>query len=503
MKHLTAAAYARYSTDNQTHSSIEYQMRKIEEFCKAHEITITARFTDEAYSGTNTDRPAFQELCAAARRHEFSAVVVYDISRGSRDVADWFGFRREMALLGIEVIAVEDKLGDILNPADYLTELITVGLGQHHVLTSRQKSIDSIATKAKTGQFLGGYPPLGYDVRDGQYIINPAEAGIVRTIFAMYADGRSYREILTEIGEVRGKRGRVLGSNSLHSILKNERYIGVYSWCKIHQRIMGKYAGKIPNENAVRIEGAIPPIIDKATWEKVQTRMSDKKRNAVNKAKREYLLSGLIGCCECGGTFVGHTSTRRTKDGKVYENRYYSCGTKYRNHTCNAANLNADEVETFAVQQLKMYLLALDFEEMAQKIADQINNAADDLKEERIELADVEAQLANGTKAILKGLDYPELQQEMFRLRVRKSELEDIIGRKNPKRPVDPKKIAAYFRHCAEDWSTDLHDIVRSMVKIYAHADGSYDLNIGVHIVDCGSAFPLVCTIIHHPAKSA
>ena len=225
MKNLTAAAYARYSTDNQTHSSIEYQMRKIEEFCKANEITITARFTDEAYSGTNTDRPAFQELCAAARRHEFSAVVVYDISRGSRDVADWFGFRREMALLGIEVIAVEDKLGDILNPADYLTELITVGLGQHHVLTSRQKSIDSIATKAKTGQFLGGYPPLGYDVRDGQYIINPAAAGIVRTIFAMYADGRSYRDILTEIGEVRGKRGRVLGSNSLHSILKNERRI--------------------------------------------------------------------------------------------------------------------------------------------------------------------------------------------------------------------------------------------------------------------------------------
>ena len=46
MKNLTAAAYARYSTDNQTHSSIEYQMRKIEEFCKANEITITARFTD-------------------------------------------------------------------------------------------------------------------------------------------------------------------------------------------------------------------------------------------------------------------------------------------------------------------------------------------------------------------------------------------------------------------------------------------------------------------------
>ena len=216
MQAKTAAAYARYSTDNQTHSSIEYQMRKIEEHCKANGITIVARFADEAYSGTNTDRPAFQQLCAAARRHEFSAVVVYDISRGSRDVADWFGFRREMALLGIEVISVEDKLGNILNPADYLTELITVGLGQHHVLTSRQKSMDSIATKAKTGQFLGGYPPLGYDVKDGQYIINPQESRIVKQIFELYAAGKSYDYILSHIGQVRGKRGRVIGKNALH-----------------------------------------------------------------------------------------------------------------------------------------------------------------------------------------------------------------------------------------------------------------------------------------------
>jgi site-specific DNA recombinase len=494
MQAKTAAAYARYSTDHQTSSSIEYQMRKIEEYCKAHELTITARFEDAAYSGTNTDRPAFQQLCAAARRHEFSAVVVYDISRGSRDVADWFGFRREMALLGIEVISVEDRIGDILNPADYLTELITVGLGQHHVLTSRQKSMDSVATKAKTGQFLGGYPPLGYIVKNGQYIIDPAESRVVKQIFELYAAGKSYDYILSQIGQVRGKRGRVIGKNALHYILKNERYIGVYSWCKVHQKIMGKYAGRIPNENAVRIEGAIPPIIDKTTWEKVQARMSNNKRNAANKAKRTYLLSGLIECTNCGGTYVGHTT-----HSKGHEYSCYCCGTKYRNHTCDAKNLNAVEVETFVVQNLKMYLLALDFDEMAKKIADSINGAADDLKAERMELLDIEAQLANGTRAILKGLDYPELQEEMFKLRVRKSELEDVLARKNPHKPVDPKKIAALFQSYAENWDANLPEIVRSMVKIYAHADGSFDLNIGVHIASCGSTIQPLCITIHYP----
>lgn len=497
MQAKTAAAYARYSTDHQTSSSIEYQMRRIEEYCKANGITVTAQFADEACTGTNTDRPAFQALCAAARAHSFQAVVVYDISRGSRDVADWFGFRREMALLGIEVISVEDKIGDILNPSDYLTELITVGLGQHHVLTSRQKSMDSVATKAKSGQFLGGYPPFGYIIRDGQYIIEPAEARIVRTIFNRYAAGESYDSILRVIGEVRGKRGRVIGRTALHAILKNERYIGVYTWCKQHHKIMGKYAGRIPNENAVRIEGAIPAIIDMETWEKVRERMSDNKRRAVNKAKRSYLLSGLIECTSCGGSYVGHTTTS-----KGHEYRSYCCGTKYRNHTCSAKNLNAEEIETFVVQNLKMYLLALDFDKMAQKIADEINGAADDLKAERMELLDVEAQLANGTKAILKGLDYPELQTELFKLRVRKSELEDIIGRKNPRKPVDPEKIAALFRSFAENWDKDLPNIVRSMIKIYAHADGSFDLNIGVHIVDCGSKQQPICIVIHYPQSA-
>lgn len=478
----TAAAYARYSTEHQTSSSIEYQMRKIDKYCASNGIVIAKRYADEAFSGTNTDRPAFRQLCEDARTKLFDTVVIYDISRGSRDVSDWFGFRKQMAVLGIQVVSVEDKIGDIMNPSDYLTELITVGLGQHHVLTSRQKSMDSIATKAKTGQFLGGTPNLGYDIIDGQYVINQSEAAVVRKIFSMYADGRSYNEILTTIGTVYGKKGRPLGKNSLHYLLKNERYIGVYSWCKRHVKIMGKWAGGIPNENAVRIENAMPRIIDDQTWERVQKRMSDRKHRAVNKAKREYILSGLIECADCGAAYVGHTST----NSRGYSTRYYCCGNKYRTHSCSSKNINADEIESFVVQNLKMYLLGLNFEKMANEIADKVNSASVDLKEERIELADINAQLANGTKAILKGLDYPELQTEMFKLRVRKTELEDIISRSSKKSSVNPDRIVELFQHAVENWDTDLKSILRSMIKIYAHADGSFDLNIGVHISGCG-----------------
>ena len=71
-----------------------------------------------------------------------------------------------------------------------------------------------------------------------------------------------------------------------------------------------------------------------------------------------------------------------------------------------------------------------------------MNGSTPDLRTERAELAEISAQLNNGLKAILTSLDIPELRDEMDRLRVRKEELEDIIGHRMARRKaVDPKDI--------------------------------------------------------------
>ena len=167
---MRGAAYARYSTDHQQHNSIEYQLAAIRQYCAENQITITATYTDEGETGTNTDRPGFQSMMAAAERGEFEAVVIYDITRGSRDVGDWFQFRKKFLMLGIQVIATTQSLGDITNSNDFLLELLSVGLGHREVLETRSKSIAGVAVKAKQGKFLGGVPPLGYNVVDGNYV---------------------------------------------------------------------------------------------------------------------------------------------------------------------------------------------------------------------------------------------------------------------------------------------------------------------------------------------
>jgi len=171
---------------------------------------------------------------------------------------------------------------------------------------------------------------------DGKYLINEHEAETVRIVFEEYAAGASYNAIIDKLKGKPGKFGRPLGKNSLCDILQNERYIGVYTWNKRIMRIMRKYAGGKLNPNCIRLEGIIPPIIDDETWGRVRSRMIQRNRRAENKAKREYLLSGLIECSECGATYVGHCCVNKRKDGSTRETRYYECGNKYRTRSCGA-----------------------------------------------------------------------------------------------------------------------------------------------------------------------
>lgn len=155
---MRAAAYARYSTDHQQRNSIEYQLDAIRAYCREHDITITATYTDEGETGTNTDRPGFQSMMAAADRGEFEAVVIYDISRGSRDVGDWFQFRKKMLHLGVQVISATQELGDPESGNDFLVELLNVGLGDREVLETRQKSIAGVAVKPSRGSSWAAQP---------------------------------------------------------------------------------------------------------------------------------------------------------------------------------------------------------------------------------------------------------------------------------------------------------------------------------------------------------
>ena len=483
---MKAAAYARYSTDRQTDNSIAYQLNGIREYCKKENIEIIHAYTDEAQTGTNADREGFDRLCNDAQIGLFDTVVIYDIQRGSRDVADWFIFRKEMYKLGVKVLSPNAQIGDLLNPDDFLLELLNVGLGQREVLATRQKVIAGQTARAKEGVFLGGIAPLGYDIVDQQYVINEREAKIVRTIFTMYASGKSYGDIVDALKDERGKRGQHFGKNSLSSILRNDRYTGLYTWNRRNVKQMRKWAGGGPNPNIVQIEGIIPRIIDERLWERVQMRLKDRKRNAAAGAKREYLLSGLIECGECGASYVGHTVVNK----KGYEYKSYMCGNKTRTHTCDNKNISAKMIEDAAVKAVKEYLEEMDIDKAVDEVCKKVNLVTADLSKEKKELGEIERKLNNAAKLMI---EMPEMREEFLnqthQLKLRKSELDDIIyAHERKDRGVDPEKLRAYLQDGISTMNSDgsSKDLLKQHItKIYAYKD-EININIGVRLSGSG-----------------
>lgn len=247
---------------------------------------------------------------------------------------------------------------------------------------------------------------------------------------------------------------------------------------------MRKWAGGKPNPDVVRIEDCIPPIIDKEVFNVCQERMKNKKRNGSYSSKREYMLSGLIECTACGSTYVGHTSTNT----KGYSTRYYACGTKYRSKTCIAKNINADMIETFVVSHLKQYLATANFDEIATQICLQVNNASKDLSKEKNEIAEIDRKIRNAMNAFMSGVVFPEMQEEVDRLRIRKSELEDIVARRSATNaPVRKDRVIKFFEYAFNLIEQDPKQAVKCLItKIYANTDGTFVVNVGVHLDSCG-----------------
>ena len=202
---------------------------------------------------------------------------------------------------------------------------------------------------------LGGTPPLGYDVSlEKKYVINESEAQVVRTIFYRYANDEGYIAILRYLNGMGycTKRGNPFGKSSLYSILENEKYVGNFIFNKkLEKDVSGKRNPQWkPKDEWIIVEDAIPAIIDKETFAKVQTKMeANASRGGRFKAKEIYLLSGIVYCGECGTGMYGNTR----KCGRN-KSRYssYRCTSRANHKGCVNKELRKEYLENYVLDEL-------------------------------------------------------------------------------------------------------------------------------------------------------
>lgn len=439
---MLAYGYCRYSSDLQNEASIEQQKDELEEYAKRNDIEIIKYYCDEAQSGKKSTRENFQQMCKdACKNKKIGAVLVWKTDRFARSTIDSLLYRENLKKHGVQLISITQPIDDNTPEGKLMTTLLA-GMDQYYIENLASNVNRALKANAKDSLFNGGIPPLGYDIVDKKYVINEKEAKIVKKIFDLRNKGYSLNEIITELNKLgyKTKKGKEFKINSLVDLLKNEKYIGIYIYNKgtsdNHREV---------REDTIRNENAIPAIIEKEVFYKVNEKKEKKESTA---SKNFYLLTGLIVCPKCGAKYCG-TTNPRIKNGKKYTYRYYKCINRNSKNKCTGPLIKQEVIEAEVIKLLTERLLDVKtIEEIVTRIDKEYKSAQKDFTEDvemlEKQLKEIKTQIDNLINMVMNGIATNSIKEKMLDLEGKKEIIEEEIEYKKRIAETDyitPEKI--------------------------------------------------------------
>ena len=380
------ALYCRLSRDDGTESesnSIGNQKKLLSQKAKEMGLTDTKYYVDDGYTGTNFNRPGFQQLIDDIEIGLVSAVMVKDLSRLGRDYVSVGNYTDSyFPEHNIRFIAVNDAIDSDEGESE-IAPFKNI-LNEMYARDISKKIRSSHRLRGSMGEPLS-QPPYGYmksPENKKKWIIDPEAATVVKSIFKMCLDGKGNETIARELQE-----NEVLipmaywRSKGLNRGGKKTQ-TNPYKWCKTTvQKILSQqeYCGDIINfktysksfKNKRRIENSKEnwavfkdvnePIIDRETFETVQKFISKTKRRAPKKENGERsIFNGLIYCGDCHSKMRYHTSTSNK------EIHYFTCSDNkvdYRGKCPGRHYVRADALEEVVKLELRRLVEMLEIDE--------------------------------------------------------------------------------------------------------------------------------------------
>ena len=302
-KPLRAVIYTRVSTEMQPQSALDSQEETARDFASLNGIEVVEVFSDKGKSGTTDQRPQFQKMIKYVKEkgNDIHMIIVYKLDRFFRNEKLHHVYEYNLGEHGVFVLsATEETYRTDMGTRMY--KAFTLINNENEAVKIRQNVRRGQIHTAKQGKTNGGSPPLGYDIdNEGRYIINEAEAEIVKKIFNLRSQGTTYKAMAEELNKQHytTKPGREFTENSFTELLRNSKYKGVFTY---NRSASATEPGKRPNRHEykdkseiIELEGQIEPIVSEELWNSVQpTKTSNSKKNT-----GKYLLSGIVKCPEC------------------------------------------------------------------------------------------------------------------------------------------------------------------------------------------------------------
>lgn len=367
--------YGRLSQEDEREgesNSIQNQRLMLEKYAEDNGFPNTKFLYDDGYSGTNFNRPAWNEVMRLAENGEVATIIVKDMSRLGRDYLQ-VGQYTELIFpsMGIRFIAVNDGVDSLYGDNDFAP---FKNLFNDFYAKDTSRKIRAVKkAQAERGERLGTRPPYGYRKSEDnpkQIVPDEQTADVVRHIFRLCAEGRGpsqiakqlkAEQILTPTNYYYQQTGVALVNldttrpyawkdTTIANILSDVSYLG-HTISMRYTTVSYKNKKQIerPESEWLKFENTHEPLISQELWDIVQDIREHKKRPP-KKMDTPNLFSGLVFCADCGGTLVLH----RAHTMKETQNNFMCSTYKKRGkEECSAHYIRETQLRAIVLDDLK------------------------------------------------------------------------------------------------------------------------------------------------------
>ena len=421
---LRVAAYCRVSTDSDEQAtSSEAQVEHYTEFIQKNpEWEFAGIYADDGISGTNTkNRDKFNRMIEDCEAGTIDMIITKSISRFARNTLDCLKYIRQLKDKNIPVFFEKEAINTMDAKGEVLITIMT-SLAQQESQSLSQNVKLGLQFRYQNGQVQVNHNHfLGYTKdEEGNLVIDPEQAEVVKRIYREYLEGYSMDKIakgLEADGILTGAGKTKWWTSTINKILRNEKYIG-------DALLQKTYTTDFLNKTRVKNNGIVPQyyvegnheaIIPKDIFLRVQEELVRRRvvKTSANGKKRSYscnhCFAQIVICGECGEMFRRiHWNNRGCKS------IVWRCLSRLE---CHARTVYETVLENVVIQAINTLLgdKSTYQAQLQQNIAKVIREAqkstADGIDEQLMELQKELLKKANNKEA------YDEIADQIFKLR--------------------------------------------------------------------------------------
>jgi site-specific DNA recombinase len=302
-RRMRCAVYTRKSTDeglDQEYNSIDAQRDAGHAYIASQRaegwIPVADDYDDPAFSGGNMERPALRRMMADIEAGKIDVVVIYKIDRLTRSLADFSKMVEVFERYGVSFVSVTQQFNTTTSMGRLMLNIL-LSFAQFEREVTGERIRDKIAASKRKGMWMGGVPPLGYDVENRRLVPNEREAKLIRHIFQRFVelgsstalvkelklDGVTSKAWTTQDGKTRD--GRPIDKGHIYKLLSNRTYLG-----ELRHKDQWYQAEH-------------PPIISRELWDSVHAILATNGRVRGNATRARFRICSRA---SCSATMVAH-----------------------------------------------------------------------------------------------------------------------------------------------------------------------------------------------------